>query len=443
MLEKWKRGGKKMIRRRAIRKAPALSVVVVLLLAFTQPDSTIAYGESNYWPTASVRYHISSTLPTELNIASSSVLTHEINTAATNWNVSSRSKLSNSSSSPSYLITSDMLRSEYYAVTGYSPQSIGAFTHVTMQFNRDLSRYTWNTTGDMTTYYSNGIWIRNADIRIIAAHEFGHWLGLNDNPPTMFPNNNGMNSVMSCAWNGCGVPSQSMASPTMDDKMAASLMYGMSSGFEVSEFLGLYPNPNAEGPGYLNSGSYSTCQGLPAYWTYTYASQGMSSNKPPLAGVNDRLMKYDGCAKTSGSPNYAYATIASAYYDSAGSCGVTCHLKVTSNMNLRWYQYNSQQCTISLDIEFWETLPSSGNSRFMRDYRPNNQPYRDTAGVSVHPADRSCSIYGTGQWFYDQINLSPFAGLHIKRILVAYDNSNDTTRKLQWRAYFDPIILGP
>ncbi len=31
----------------------------------------------------------------------------------------------------------------------------------------------------------------------------------------------------------------------------------------------------------------------------------------------------------------------------------------------------------------------------------------------------------------------------IKRILVAYDNSNDTTKKLQWKAYFDPIILGP
>ena len=239
--------------------------------------------------------------------------------------------------------------------------------------------------------------------------------------------------------------------PYIDDKLAAVMMYGISTGFENSQFLGLKPNP-AAAPG-LSVGAYNTCSGSPQYWTYTYAGENLL--KPGgVSGTNDRMMKFDGCVPATSSRSYAYLNLTTSSYDRLPAdnpdgydqpCitpigNFQCYLQIKSNMNLRWLQYNASQCTASLDIEF-------SDGTFLRDkkkqIRPGEfVPFTDTSGVSVHPADRDCLKNGQGHWFYVQIDLTPFQNLRVKRIIVGFDNSNNTSIRGNWRVYFDEVTLG-
>jgi hypothetical protein len=420
-----------------------------MMIALHPGPNTRGYNTDLHWERFSVNYRIVDNLDESVRLARAD-LVREINQAAGNWNIQSKFKLNNSANAPSYPLQGGVMAAGLYASTVIADidQFRRAYRSTIMTFNTSAN-HRRNVNGDMTTFQAPELgMVFNSDVEKVTAHEFGHWLGLG-HPASMFPTppsaNSGdcNNSILACAWFNTTIP-------TIDDKLGAVMMYGIDTGFESSQFLGLTPNPNVEPPGYVGSGSYATCQGLPAYWTYTYASQGMSTKKPPLPAPNDREMRFDGCAKSGTSPNYAYATISSSRYDGVDThggtnlpqpCGTTCYLRIQRGMNLRWYQYNAQQCTVSLDIEFVEQLPSANGSHFLRDYRPGGQAYRDTAGVSVHPAERDCGKYGTLNWFYVQINLDPFEGLHVKRILAVYDNSR-TNLKQQWRVYFDPIILG-
>ncbi|RIK41543.1 MAG: hypothetical protein DCC58_12330 [Chloroflexi bacterium] len=98
-------------------------------------------------------------------------------------------------------------------------------------------------------------------------------------------------------------------------------------------------------------------------------------------------------------------------------------------MKLRWLQYNGVQCTAIVDIEFTDGTRLSSSSA------------TDTAGVSINPKNRTCNTYGTGFWFYVEVNLSQFAGKRIKRWLFTYDNSVSNI-KGNWRIYFDDPNLG-
>lgn len=88
------------------------------------------------------------------------------------------------------------------------------------------------------------------------------------------------------------------------------------------------------------------------------------------------------------------------------------HLTIANGAQLSWYQYNSAQKTMSIDIIFSDgsTLRGSGLT--------------DQNGVSVHPAARN---YPTGSWHFVSVNLSPLAGKRVQDIVVAYDNGGNNT----------------
>lgn len=437
-----------------------LLLIAALLLTFmpewsTPPDAA-AYKTARYWNTSAIYYRLHVNLGSSLGLSQAAVQT-QIDLAATTWNVASRLDLYRTTLSTAPLITTEVMQEEgRYGVTllWAAPSGFPLTGTYEMRLNNRYN-FHWNTSGVQGRRPGGPPFEYDADVRSIVSHEFGHVLGLTHPDDSdglqvrVFPTNPSTNtqdatqSIM-----GRGFDTSSI--PRIDDKLAIAMTYGIDTGFEQSQYLGLDYNPDdpALPPGYLRVSTWGSpsCSGAdrPWYWTYNYANEPIGNNKPPLGSGNNRVMRFDGCSKTTGSPNYAYATFTTAFFDKANGCGSPCYFEIKSNTNVRWYQYNYSQCTISIDIEFAEPLQNYNGTTtyYLRDYRPAaSQRYKDTAGVSVHPADRDCSKYSQGSWFYNQINLGTFAGKHIKRFIIAYDNSN-TNIKGDWRAYFDPIILG-
>jgi hypothetical protein len=246
------------------------------------------------------------------------------------------------------------------------------------------------------------------DVYEVTVHEFGHVLGLYDFPDENWPND-AQDSPM---WY-----SGQKKLPYIDDKEATTMLYGIWTQFEVSQFLGL----NNALPFYQQSvHSYSNCAtGYPDYWTY---------DPPVLSPNGGRAMRFSGCAVGNGaSPNFAYMPIAVAEHDGTAlynpqvpACGNPCYLQVRNGLTLKWEQYNTSTCTVSIDLEFSDgtTLRDSG--------------LVDNFGVNVHPSQRTCFA----AWRSISVDLSPLAGKTIKRWLIAYDNPNASGT---WRSYIDNL----
>lgn len=273
--------------------------------------------------------------------------------------------------------------------------------------NSDLSG--WNLNGVMP-----------GDIFSVVIHEWGHLLGLGDNPNTVY--GGGLtNTVMKQ-----GLPRSGLF---IDDKTAVTMMYGPRTQFEVDQFLGLHqviPEPRS------GTFSHANCSvGFADYWTYSPGSEGI-----PASPSGGRVMRFQGCAVNNGSsPNYAYMDFSS--YSSDGSrnedgsvvpaCGSICYFQIRSNTKIRWEQFNaSNKCWVSIDIQFTD-------GTWLRDYG-----HTDTNGRGTHPAARGCHVTPQGSWFTVTIDLGNFAGKFVRRWSIGYDYAHDHG---QWRTYFDNIRI--
>lgn len=411
--------------------------VLILVTAFLSPLAAVrnagAYATEDRWgqSTYSVSYSVASTIDDVILPGQLSAITSQIEAAAFTWNISSNFKLNRTGAANAWNaqnLGSCAGGNVLFAVTTQGLTG-GFLVTASTNFNSN-SCLVWNTTGSFAPR-TDGKY--NADIQKVARHEFGHWLSLG-HPNITYPigSDPQTRSVMH-------IPGmKALSVPSIDDKLGINMLYGMSSSFEVSQFLGTSPNL---APSPRNGvGAYNTCSSstFPTYWTFNPPD---GSNNVPAGngGTAGRYTKYQGCALNSSSPNYAYMEFYSAFSDGPSdlqaSCGSQCYQKIQSGMDLRWIQYNGSQCTATLDIEFTD-------GTFLRDKKVGGMPYTDTAGVSVHPADRHCSVYGQGYWFYVEINLNPFVGKTVKRVMLAYDNSNNTSVKGNWRVYFDAVTLG-
>ena len=426
-----------------LRRCVPLLVAMLMGSVFIPSRPTQGYGTTFRWGQGvfSGTYRVDARIADNLNGLRGQFATvrGQIDGAAFEWSISSNFKLTNNPNSASTWTAADLGFNPNLVIYADAVQVRSSFRIVSGANSRlnNNQAVIWNTNGNFTFQPNSA----TASVQNVARHEFGHWLAI-DHPRSTFPpgSDPNRNTVMR-------FPGLTSSGLFIDDKMAAVLLYGMATGFETAQYLGESPNQAARNPPALGVGAYSACSGSPAYWTYSYGTADTNFiGKPQSAFQNLRAMRFDGCALAAASRSYAYMDLASSQYDGLGDdpntpCGTPCYLQIRSGYNLRWLQYNYAQCTISLDIEF-------NDGTFLRDKMKQVQPgefvpYTDTAGVSVHPADRSCSKYGQGNWFFVQIDLTPFQNLSIKRIIVGYDNSNNTLIRGNWRAYFDEVTLGP
>jgi hypothetical protein len=100
------------------------------------------------------------------------------------------------------------------------------------------------------------------------------------------------------------------------------------------------------------------------------------------------------------------------------------YLKIRPGMRLKWFQYNYQQRTMSVDFRMTDgsTLRDSG--------------LMTTTGLPVHPAQRYNSPARI--WFGNEIDLTPLADRVIDQWMIAYDNSA-TDWQYVFRSYFDNL----
>lgn len=432
-----------------------LLTIAIGFILVAQPRPSGGYSTEQRWPQVrqTLRYYVYPDLATKLRIGSGqqTIVTGQVRRSSDAWSVSSRLKLihDNGSGMSRYVDGRDLNNPSTFGIAGPNPGANSAFLHL----NTNIA-FQWNTVGDMGPRYDDfgqqiG-WI--ADVYKVALHEFGHWLMLNNAPSETWqhphPNTDPLypeaNSVM---WFD---PSGSKSVLLMDDKEAATIMYGIETGFENSQFLGLLdstgrnPSPSLS----MNTASYqSSCSGstggTPDYWTYNSGTDGI----PEAGPGKNRFMRFRGCAKSSTLLGKAYIPLASydhvsgggdSYGDNGGNpnCGYPCYVTIQAGMNLRWLQRNEEGCAVIVSFEFTDGtyLHSS------------HLGVRDTSGRTITPAGR-CTYFPPGSsWFFVQVNFSQtenysVVGKTIRRVLVVYDNTG-RIRTERWRTYFDDVILG-
>lgn len=362
-------------------------------------------------------------------------ISSKLQDAAFQWNIGSRPMfvLDNNSLNP--------LRSGYFQNYGISGQTCygvngtqctdslnnGYIGAVMVKFNDNANIY-WNFNGQAsqrttTTGYE--------DFFSIALHEFGHWLDLGDNPDNQYV----VSSIMSYST------PRPFGSLGMDDKEGDSMMYGIFTGFEQSQHLGLLKNnQNPVSASLLNVRPYGCGGGVPRYWTYNSGQDGIYTTAPGGNG-SPRFMKFEGCSVGSG---YAYMVLADAAHNGTsdapevcpGTGRTGCYQQINSSSKLRWLQYvpsGSSTCTVSIDLE----VSNGSTISTLRDSGATDQ-----GGRSIHPAERSCNLWPRDQWLYFEVSLSPLAGKWITKWMVAYDNTKYGATG-NWRIAIDDLQFVP
>jgi hypothetical protein len=244
---------------------------------------------------------------------------------------------------------------------------------------------------------------RQINVETVALHELGHMVGLHHEDRinvVMHPN-------LCTAWR----------EPTEDDKHGAVMLYGPRTRWETW-------SPN----GRQNSVRYS--QSVAGYFN--------TSNPPPELGPRPAEFgvplqiggpydsRYGMMAGFAQAPySFAYFNLFTADDDHPNSA--RSYVTIQNGMELRWFQYNYQQSTISVDFEM--TDGSTLRDSFITDQ----------FGYRAHPAHR---LNIMNQWVEYRVNLSALAGRTIKHWMIAYDNGG-TGATGQFRAYFDQVDLLP
>jgi hypothetical protein len=237
--------------------------------------------------------------------------------------------------------------------------------------------------------------------------------------------------------------------PYMDDKEGATMIYGIDTSFEPSQFLGLRDtagrNPMAID---IRVAPYNINQcpvvdnGSPQYWTMTKSSTGPD---PTTAPYGTRYLWFWGCTTSANQGGMAYMELASFIHPTGGDrtagagntppCGAFCYQEIRSGTTLSWWQYSLAGCTVGVVLQFTDGSWLNEN-RF---------DVRDTQGRSVKPAEM-CTIAPPGSgWKYVEVRFSNaenavIVGKKVQRVMVAYDNQY-SPRLEPWRSYFDNIIL--
>ncbi|HEX9990870.1 MAG TPA: matrixin family metalloprotease [Chloroflexia bacterium] len=254
--------------------------------------------------------------------------------------------------------------------------------------------WTWNNSGIINCSSNPG----QIDLKTVTLHEFGHTLSLGHNT-----NNSAEVMVPDCRvkqvlW--------------MGDRDGAVQIYGpktswdWTDGYALGETNIIALRNNVAG--YFNSTNPPPELG----------NRGSEYGVTPVAGSRMELLA--GYAQASYS--YGYMRLFSFANDNTGPHNEH-YLTIDSGTKIRWFQYNYQQSTMSIDFRM-------SDGTYARDY--NN--IRDQNNVPLHPAARG--NYPTGQWIYFEVDLSPLANKTITEWYIAYDNGNTHTLG-QYRSYFE------
>lgn len=235
-----------------------IALALAVLVASAPVQSATAYSTALRWSqsTTQISYAINGSLSTALGLpGQQATIETRIRDAAFQWNIASRLKMNNNipySESVSRVTSADLGSDDTVFANVTWQLSGSSVVRAWTRFNTN-SKFDWNTNGTMGLR-GDGVW--DADVFKVAVHEFGHWLALGDAPDEVWEG--GFNAMM---WFD---PQGSKSSLFMDDKEGATMMYGLQTGFEVAQFLGLLPNPAPVSPS-VGVGAYNTCSGNPDY----------------------------------------------------------------------------------------------------------------------------------------------------------------------------------
>lgn len=461
---------------------PLLLAMVVLILAsavpLAQPEHADGFATQYRWPQGKGRkrsylyFQVNPDIAVNtpgLGAAQQTATRNSIINAATEWNQASRLRFYENSASYDVYFTYAALSLDTNATTSYNGINSElqwpdvSLSSAVIKFN---NQKTW--TLDVNGYPS--IWE-------VAVHELGHVLSLDDDPRWTWkdggynggdPNTRGQcyttnENDANCGYSVMWGSHKNYRSTYTDDNLAATMMYGIFTRFEVSEHLGLHTNLKNDQRNQV--ATYDNCSVLePAdgywYWTSSPAVDTDVPSSPTASGASGgRYMRFRGCSRTLPGSEYAYMTLAWAAHDSAGQDSgdspcfdiweYACALEITPGLTLSWWQYNktpgsgyAAQCTAGIDLEL---LTPSGTVTTLRDMiSPATGTWvKDTNGIRAHPASRLCDAAGQNwrdRWYRVNIDLDQLVGYKILRYMVAYDNGA-TNSGGKWRIYFDDLKI--
>lgn len=422
---------------RTIQRSAILLLSVITTLLIVNLGTTHAYSTQpgpKRWPqtTKSKTYYVQTNLWSLLGLPSSQQTTiiNAISNARNQWNISSRMTFvrdPGGSSLPRYWTAGYINSSSTAAHVIFNPGTDEAYT----VFNTHPA-FTWYLNGTHGPRPGGG-W--NTDVYKVSLHEWGHWFSLQDYPSYTWLQTTGGTQANAMMWYD---PHGSKTSLFTDDKAGATMIYGISTSFEVSQFLGLL-NASGQNPVPMpanNVAAYAaTCtaasSGNPDYWTYNAGTDGISAS--PGGG---RFMRFRGCARSASLQARAYMFLASSTHDSSGhqgsACAANCYQKIQPGMSLQWLQRNQEGCAAIISLRFTD-------GTYLHDY----PAVADTSSRTVVPYLR-CQYYPAGGgWYSVRVNIGEYSALigkTIDRYLVVYDNG--ATPKIEkWRIYFDDVRI--
>lgn len=384
-----------------------LALLFVLLLCLLTGSQAQAYQDWRRWPqgTPAIFYSIDPNLDTALSASATNVINNNV---VPQWNLSSwlTLLLTNYSVDGNGISVASFTNVIPPHCNGFLPDNSPASTCVNSYSGGEifLVRTYFNISGtwhfNTSGFNQCSTYPKSADVQTYALHEFGHWYELLHDPTHT-------EAVM---WPDCP-NNTSKQTLKEDDKQGVVQMYGPRTGWEANTGYAYGLSNSLDLNRYAN-GYY--CTNSPG------AELGVRTaefNVPVFNGSQYEMLA--GCALSTYS--YSYMRLFTWELDNNHSSN-SHYLTITSNTKIRWYQYNYIQNQMSIDFEMTDgtTLRDSG--------------LRDQNNVSVHPVGRGS--YGTGSWFYVEVNLSSLANKTIQKWWVAYDNgANGFTGP--FRAYFD------
>ncbi len=367
-----------------------LAIPIALATLLLGGSNTLAYHVGAKWQdTTSVLYYIDPNLDSTLTSGASS----SVEAAASKWNTSRMILVRTYSSHPNIISTANFTSSQpCYIADPYNTVGVNCVYANNTTISRNAiyfnTYYSWNTAGIVDCG------AKRWDVMASALHEFGHSYELKDSPAGH------PEAVMSYR---CSL----LRDLAEDDKNGATQIYGIRTGWEDGFALGE-----------INTIAYAlNVRGYGGLSSPELGRRGTEFGATPVSGNWMELLAGEALS----SQAYAYMRLFTSANDSGTQRN---YLTIKPGMRLKWFQYNYQQRTMSVDFRMTDgsTLRDSGLTT--------------TSGLPVHPAWRHNSP--TRQWFFNEIDLSPLANKTIDQWMIAYDNSQ-TGWQYVFRAYFDNV----
>lgn len=371
-----------------------LGVLVVVFFISGINSRVSAFSTGSQWHSDVIVYNIGPNTAYDLGLTYSAFQSAVISSVNT-WNRASSVLLANDGTLINYFTTSTFSPSPPCGPPDVITAAVACVFASETQINNIVTylnssgRYTWNT-----SYNNSNL---NRDVQSTVTHELGHWLQLRDNPPG-YPS-----AVMTTSGNRV---------LTSDDKAGATQLYGIFTGFELTNSIP------------LNRVSYQKNTVNIANVTGTLPEvlvKPFESGVPMISG--SYYLRLTGHARVS-SDSYAYMVLFHDESDPQRSSNN--YVKIVPGMRLVWDQYNAQQTNMSVDFVMTDETSLSGTL------------LTDQFGVSVNPINRG--NYSTGMWRNFVIDLTPLAGKTIRRWRVMYDNRGRNVNG-PFRSYFENVRL--